>query len=277
MRGPAEPPRRRTRAVTCTALRALAAAAVTAAGLGAALLVGPGVGAAQAHDVLASTTPAAGATVGVLPDEVVLHFEEPAQALGTVVAVRGPAGDATDGRAELIDTDVVQPLRSGSPAGAYTVDWRVVSADGHVVQGTFAFTARAASTGTASPLPAAVRAYVPSAAGSSTPGVVRAAAVVGGLVVLAVLLAVLLRRRGTRPTRDDVEQDDPDDDRTAQGAQRADSPAGGSRSPEVRPGAVRDHITGPAGPAAGEATPQTPTPQSPPPPPSPPPSTQEGR
>lgn len=241
-----------TRALVC---RALAAGAVTAAGLAAALVVGPGVGPAEAHDVLASTTPAAGTTVGVLPDEVVLHFEEPAQALGTAVIVRGPAGDAADGRAELIDSDVVQPLRSGSPAGPYTVDWRVVSADGHVVQGTFAFTAGAASTGTASPLPAAVRAYVPSAAGSSTPGVARAAAVVGGLVVLGVLLAVLLRRRRTRPTRDDVDEHDPDDDRTAQSAQRADSPAGGPRSPEVRPGAVRDDTTGPAGPAAGEPPP----------------------
>ena len=207
MRGPAERRRSGTRAVTC---RALAAAAVAAAGLAAGLLAGPGVGPAQAHDVLASTTPAAGATVRVLPDQVVLHFEEPAQALGTAVVVRGPAGDATDGRAELIDSDVVQPVRSGSPAGAYTVDWRVVSADGHVVQGTFAFTAGAASTGTASPLPAAVHAYVPSAAGSSTPGVVRAAAVVGGLVVLAVLLLVLLRGRRTAPTGDDGEQDDPD-------------------------------------------------------------------
>jgi len=274
VRGPAERRRSGTRAVTCRALRALAAAAVTAAGLGAGLLAGPGVGAAEAHDVLASTTPAAGATVRVLPDEVVLHFEEPAQALGTVVVVRGPAGDATAGRAELIDSDVVQPLRSGSPPGAYTVDWRVVSADGHVVQGRFTFTAGGASTGTASPLPAAVRAYVPSAAGSSTPAVVRAAAVVGGLVVLAVLLAVLLRRRRTAPIGDDGEHDDPDDDRTAQDAQRASPPAGGPPPPVVGPDPGPDRAASPAGPAgaAGPAT-STPTPQTPPPPP----STREGR
>jgi hypothetical protein len=44
-----------------------------------------------------------------------------------------------------VDNEVRQSL-AGGPAGAYTVVWRVTSADGHPVSGTFAFTADEAST-----------------------------------------------------------------------------------------------------------------------------------
>ena len=37
-------------------------------------------------------------------------------------------------------TTVTQPLAGGLPAGAYTVEWRVTSADGHPLSGTFGFT-----------------------------------------------------------------------------------------------------------------------------------------
>ncbi|HEY8307573.1 MAG TPA: copper resistance CopC family protein [Lapillicoccus sp.] len=96
-------------------------------------------GPASAHDVLRSTNPADGAVVDRLPDRVVLTFDEPALAIGTQVVVTGPAGTVSDGPPQLIDAEVRQPVRSG-PAGRYTVLWRVTSADGHPVSGTFAFT-----------------------------------------------------------------------------------------------------------------------------------------
>ncbi len=100
---------------------------------------------AAAHDELVSTDPADGATVDVAPDQVVLTFTRPALELGTEVLVTGPDGAAvSEGPARLVDATVVQPLAASRPAGAYRVDWRVTSEDGHPISGTFAFTAAGA-------------------------------------------------------------------------------------------------------------------------------------
>lgn len=187
-----------------------------AAALVAALTVGLAP-AAQAHNVLLSTSPAAGSTVAALPSLIVLHYDLPAQSLGTVVIVRGPSGDVADGSAELINSDVDQPVRPGSPAGAYTVEWRVVSADGHVVQGTFAFTALAASTGTASPLPSAVRAGTIQAASSGDSTVLLWVGIGVGVVVVIVVVLLVLRARTAVAEQDEEDEegeDDEDDDRS---------------------------------------------------------------
>jgi methionine-rich copper-binding protein CopC len=126
---------------------AVLACAVVAVGLGAAP--------AAAHDEIVGTTPADGSTVETAPDEVVLTFAEPAAALGTQVVVTGPdAVTVSQGDVRLVGTTVVQPLVGTRPAGAYRVDWRVTSVDGHPVTGTFTFTA-------AGPLPAPIASTPP--------------------------------------------------------------------------------------------------------------------
>ena len=110
--------------------------------LAAAVVVVLGAGPAAAHDEIVGTAPANGATVDVAPDRVVLTFAEPAIALGTQVVVTGPDGAvASQGDVMLEGTTVAQPLVASRPAGTYHVDWRVTSADGHPVTGTFMFTA----------------------------------------------------------------------------------------------------------------------------------------
>src|SRR5690606_32208723 len=67
------------------------------------------------------------------------------------VVVTGPDGVVvSDGPAQLVDTSVVQPLVATLPAGPYTVEWRVTSADGHPLSGALTFTATEA-TGVAPP------------------------------------------------------------------------------------------------------------------------------
>lgn len=117
---------------------------------------------AWAHNVLIGTTPGDGAQVKMAPATVVLTFNEPAIATGTKVIVTGPAGPATVGDPVLIDNTVQQELTSGLPAGDYTVEWRVTSADGHPINGSFSFRASADS---ASDLPTTAS---PSAAPSVT-------------------------------------------------------------------------------------------------------------
>ena len=130
---------------------------VAVAGIAALGLVGLATS-ASAHDALVSTSPADGATVPVAPDFVALAYTEAPKALGTEISVAAPDGNiVSDGAAELVGTTVRQHLIANRPAGAYTVSWRVTSADGHPVSGTFGFTAQEAtgvpveSTSTPSP------------------------------------------------------------------------------------------------------------------------------
>jgi methionine-rich copper-binding protein CopC len=129
---------------------------------------------AWAHNALISSSPAGGTTVAKPPATVVLTFNEPAIATGTKVLVTGPDGSATRGDPDLVDTTVRQGLTADLPAGEYTVQWRVTSADGHPINGTFSFRVRAGtsaekSTGTPSVKPAATPTATPSATPTATP------------------------------------------------------------------------------------------------------------
>jgi copper resistance protein C len=95
---------------------------------------------AWAHSRLLQTAPASSATVTAPVSEVTLTFNEHVHQQFSIVVVSGPGGVSySDGHVQVVDDVVhqkVYPLRSGS----YTVEWRVVSADTHPVQGTFGFT-----------------------------------------------------------------------------------------------------------------------------------------
>lgn len=102
---------------------------------------------ADAHNSLQSTDPADGSSVATPPTHVTLTFDQPAQALGTEIVVLGPDGSTVStGTAELVDSTVAQALVADLPAGAYTVQWRVTSADGHPLSGELTFTAEAGTT-----------------------------------------------------------------------------------------------------------------------------------
>ncbi|TML46441.1 MAG: hypothetical protein E6G19_01685 [Actinobacteria bacterium] len=94
---------------------------------------------AWAHARLVSTTPGDGAVLASAPPRVTIRFDDTVRVLGgtTVVANSGKrpviAGKPrASGRAITIP---LQKLRDGD----YTVRWRVLSDDGHTVDGVFAF------------------------------------------------------------------------------------------------------------------------------------------
>lgn len=101
---------------------------------------------ASAHDQLVASDPAADSTVESLPDELTLVFsgELIDAGDGTAVEVISPSGDDVAGDPALSGTDVTVPLEDGD-AGDYQVTWRVVSNDGHPIDGTFSFATEAAS------------------------------------------------------------------------------------------------------------------------------------
>ncbi|MCX6498679.1 MAG: copper resistance protein CopC [Arthrobacter sp.] len=135
--------------------------------LGAALL---GAGPASAHDAVESTSPAAGATVPTPPAAVTLTLSNPPLTLGTQIKVSDAAGSNwADGGVQIVDNVVSQKLRPGAPAGLFTVQWRVVSADGHPIEGNFSFTAAAAGGDSAAAGTAPAAGTVPTL-GTAEPG-----------------------------------------------------------------------------------------------------------
>lgn len=131
---------------TRTLRRSCLAMAVTAVvGLGAAAVP------AAAHAYLLDSSPEDGATVDDPPTEIVLEFSEAIQPDFVQVAVLDEADEPLKVAApDVAGPLVTQPVTELQP-GAYRVSYRVVSADGHPVDGSVSFTV----TGTAAEPPAA--------------------------------------------------------------------------------------------------------------------------
>ena len=120
-------------------------------GVGVALVVG-GVacfgahlfvtGPALAHAFLDHAQPAVGSTVAAPPATVALWFTERLEPAFSTVRVLGPSGEPVDRGAPQVGPDdatrlsvALKPLGPGR----YKVEWRVVSVDTHVTNGSFSF------------------------------------------------------------------------------------------------------------------------------------------
>jgi copper resistance protein C len=120
--------------------------------MAAALIVGQGT--ALAHNVLLNTDPADGASVPVGPREVHLSFNEPVRPGYDTVTVVGPGGTYwTDAQPQIAGSTVVEPVHQLGPAGAYVVSYRILSNDGHPVEGKVTFNLTKPGTGTPVPPP----------------------------------------------------------------------------------------------------------------------------
>ncbi|HLT83036.1 MAG TPA: copper resistance CopC family protein [Phototrophicaceae bacterium] len=105
------------------------------------VLTGALVPAAQAHDVLVESQPAADAVLEESPDAVVLTFNNPPLAVGSAITVVDVSGAVVaQGEGTVEGNDVVLPLGEPLPSGDLEVRWRVASSDGHPIEGTFGFT-----------------------------------------------------------------------------------------------------------------------------------------
>ena len=96
--------------------------------------------AAQAHASLLRTDPAAGTEVAHAPAQIVLHFDQQVADAGTT-AVSSTGASVLSGRAHPSPGDpnaLIVPLKPRLKDGDYTVRWKVVSADGHIVSGVMA-------------------------------------------------------------------------------------------------------------------------------------------
>ncbi len=102
--------------------------------------------AAYAHTALVSASPADGSTVTEQPGQVVLTFNEAVQEQFAQVAVADASGSSYQtGEPQASGATVTQAVGE-LPDGTYTVSFRVVSADGHPVTGSYRFSVAAATT-----------------------------------------------------------------------------------------------------------------------------------
>ncbi|PUB08238.1 copper resistance CopC family protein [Yoonia sediminilitoris] len=94
---------------------------------------------ALAHSKAEKTTPANEASVETV-EAIEMRFDDPMRV--TAITLTGPDGEVQIERETGMDavTEFRALPPNDLPAGAYAVDWRGLSADGHPMQGTFGFT-----------------------------------------------------------------------------------------------------------------------------------------
>ena len=114
---------------------------------------------ASAHAARVSADPPDNAVLTTGPERVSATFNERLQSTFVAMTVVGPDGNLWSAGDPTVQGPVASiGMRALGPAGTYTVNYRVTSADGHVVSGSWSFRLTVASTGTPGPAAAATSA-----------------------------------------------------------------------------------------------------------------------
>lgn len=158
---------------------------------------------AAAHNALRSADPAQEARLTTAPRAVTLEFVEALKPTFTTIVLtdsgnqKVPAGEPV-----IAGAKVTLAVTGTLPNGSYTVAYRVVSADGHPVQGSYRFAVADPAAPTTAAAPAASAPSTPSptvAAARSSAGHGPGPLMVAGGVLAAVALGAVVvarRRRG---------------------------------------------------------------------------------
>ncbi|MEX2220860.1 MAG: copper resistance CopC family protein [Candidatus Rokuibacteriota bacterium] len=111
-----------------------------------ALLAGPlSTAPVGAHASLVRSAPAHRAVLGQMPERVQLWFNERLEPAYSTVSVWTAAGAQVDARDVAVGPDDPRRLSVTVPTrepGLYTVKYRVLSVDGHIVDSRFSFTVK---------------------------------------------------------------------------------------------------------------------------------------
>ncbi|TFB75886.1 copper resistance protein CopC [Cryobacterium glaciale] len=178
--------------------------------LAAAFAIGGAAPAASAHDSVLATVPSDTEHVDLAPATVSMRFTDDIMQLGAVMLVVDAAGtDWAVGEPALDGPTATLAVDPALPDGAYQVRWRVVSADGHPISGTFDFsvgsgraaapTTDAAAPAFTTPTDSSVAASAPSPDGLP----IGVTALIGAAVGLGLFLGILAieRRRAASAAR----------------------------------------------------------------------------
>jgi copper resistance protein C len=108
---------------------------------------------AQAHTHLKEATPADKSVVNTAPTNLVLEFSEAAKVTALTLHKQGEADQKLTASPATASAEVTAALPKLSP-GQYSVEWRVVSDDGHIMSGKLSFTFDPKATPSAGKAPA---------------------------------------------------------------------------------------------------------------------------
>ncbi|WP_181028417.1 copper resistance CopC family protein [Pseudoclavibacter sp. RFBA6] len=188
-----------------------------------------GAAPAQAHDQLIASSPSPDASLGTSPPDITLSYSANIMEIGPMIVLQDAAGrDWATGEPVIDGTTVTSTIDDALPDGAYTVNWRVVSSDGHPITGTIQFTVGDPTEADASAAPApsdpAATVEAPSASGSPSGATTQPTAEVtsqdafdvprmlligglGAIVALGVAWLIVLARKGGQPQPESAEAD----------------------------------------------------------------------
>ena len=161
---------------------------------------------ATAHSALIDSTPESGATLDALPEQVELRFNESLSSISPALIIRRDSTTVATLEPEIDGASLSGAPPSDLPDGDYTMVWRVVSGDGHPIDGVVPFTlggtgrepASTSPTEEQTPDSAASSDTTAAETGWSTTSTIMAATVLLALLLTGV--ALLVRRRRTHPT-----------------------------------------------------------------------------
>jgi len=105
------------------------------------LALAPAPPPAHAHDTLIATDPEDGTTLETSPEQITLTFSANVLDVSPVVRISDEDGELLTELTPRVEgpeaiADITEPL----PAGTHTIQWRVVSSDGHPIEGEFTIT-----------------------------------------------------------------------------------------------------------------------------------------
>lgn len=177
---------------------------------------------ASAHSQIIDSSPAPGQELTVPPESIILTFSEEISELGAAIVLADSDENLWTAEDIAFDGPVVSTdIESELDAGSYQIRWRVVSADGHPIDGTIDFSVTAAEPVTPLETQSPTEAPTPEStpaddAGETTPSSAEAAdnepagnssTIVTALVVVAVaalaVAAFLVYRRRANGGQDE--------------------------------------------------------------------------
>lgn len=107
---------------------------------------------AHAHDTLIETDPSDGETLETSPEAITLTYSADILEVSPVVRIDDADGETVSEVTPTVDgPTVTAELEEPLAAGTYTVQWRVVSSDGHPIEGSFTFDVEQDTAGEAAP------------------------------------------------------------------------------------------------------------------------------
>jgi len=92
-----------------------------------------------AHTSLTNSTPVDGAEVSEEVHEIVLEFNTKIETTSTVKVFNENKEEIIVGNTQVNDNLMTGSFMSPLNNGTYTVEWKIIGADGHPIQGTYSF------------------------------------------------------------------------------------------------------------------------------------------